>query len=74
MPSWRVGYRHDRAATNNGSIALGYAVGVGAYLTGLVASILWDIPPGPVIVWALVVLAVAVGWAVVPRRASADSP
>lgn len=74
MPSWRVGYRHDRAATNNGSIALGYAVGVGAYLTGLVSSILWDIPPGPVIVWALVVLAVAVGWAVVPRRASADSP
>ena len=48
-------------------LALGYVVGVGAYLIGLVSSILWDLPPGPVIVWALVALAVLVGWAIVPR-------
>lgn len=46
--------------------ALGSSMGVGAYLIGLVSSILWDLPPGPVIVWAMVVLAVAIGWTVVP--------
>ncbi len=55
-------------------IVLGFAVGVGAYLIGLVSSILWDLPPGPVIVWALVALAVLVGWAVVPRRVDLQAP
>jgi len=53
--------------------ALGYAVGVCAYLTGLLSSILWDLPPGPVIVWALVALAVLVGWGVVPRLAGVQA-
>ena len=48
-------------------VALGYALGVGAYLIGLVSSIFWDLPPGPVIVWALALLAVAVSWTIVPR-------
>ena len=54
-------------------VALGYAVGVGAYLIGLVSSIFWDLPPGPVIVWALAVLAVAVSWAIVPRLADVQA-
>ena len=53
-------------------VTLGYAVGVGAYLLGLVSSIVWDLPPGPVIVWALVVLAVVVGWTVVPGLKNLD--
>lgn len=42
--------------------AWGYAIGAGGYLIGLTASVIWDLPPGPIIVWALVVLAIAVGW------------
>lgn len=53
-------------------VTLGYAVGVGAYLLGLVSSIVWDLPPGPVIVWALVVLAVVVSWTVVPGLKNLD--
>ena len=49
--------------------AVGYAMGVCAYLIGLGSSILWDLPPGPVIVWGLVVLALAVGGIIVPQLA-----
>ena len=56
------------------SISLGYTLGLGAYVIGLASSILWDLPPGPVIVWALVVLAVAASWIVVPRLARLQAP
>jgi zinc/manganese transport system permease protein len=33
----------------------GYGVGALAYLSGLISSTLWDLPPGALIVWALLV-------------------
>ena len=55
-----------------------YLIGVAGYLIGLWSSILWDLPPGPIIVWALVVSALLVGWFVVPmverRAAPATAP
>jgi len=43
-----------------------YLIGIAGYLIGLWSSIIWDLPPGPLIVWALVVSALIVGWFVVP--------
>ena len=45
----------------------GYFIGTAGYLSGLVASILWDLPPGALIVWGLAVFAVAFSWLVSPR-------
>ncbi len=38
----------------------GYGVGVAGYGLGLAASALWDLPTGPIIVWALAAVAVTV--------------
>ena len=34
-------------------LAAGYTIGTLAYLSGLIASTIWDLPPGALIVWAL---------------------
>ncbi len=41
---------------------LGYALGVGGYALGLLASALSDLPSGAVIVWALAFLAILLAW------------
>ena len=38
-----------------------YAVGLAGYILGMLASALWDLPTGPVIVWSMAVVAVIVG-------------
>jgi len=58
VPALATRRLHSRWA----SVLLGYAVGIAAYLAGLSASIMWDLPPGPVIIWALVILAIATSW------------
>jgi len=50
---------------------LAYGLGACAYALGLVASALFDLPTGAVIVWALAVLGVLGGW-MVGVRASAE--
>ncbi|MDA8108430.1 MAG: metal ABC transporter permease [Betaproteobacteria bacterium] len=40
-----------------GRLALGYAIGALGYAAGLLASVAWDVPAGPVIAWSLAVLA-----------------
>lgn len=52
----------------------GYLIGVIGYLVGLWASLQWDLPPGPVIVWALVAAALIVGWLLAPRLAPDPKP
>ena len=51
-------------ATRNYSAArrlpLGYALGAAGYASGLLISVWWDLPSGAVIVWTLVVAALAV--------------
>jgi zinc/manganese transport system permease protein len=44
------------------ALPVGYAVGLLGYLLGLVFSALFDLPTGAVIVWTLVVTAIAGGW------------
>jgi len=51
-----------------GPIAAGYAIAAGGYLLGLAASLVFDLPPGPLTVWTLAVLAVAAS--VLRRRAA----
>ncbi len=41
------------------ALAWGYGVGAGGYLAGLVASTTLDVPTGPIIVWAMAIVAVA---------------
>jgi len=41
---------------------LGYALGVGGYALGLLASALYDLPSGAVIVWALALPAILMAW------------
>ncbi|MBU2477494.1 MAG: metal ABC transporter permease [Gammaproteobacteria bacterium] len=41
---------------------LGYGLGVGGYALGLIASALYDLPSGAVIVWALALLAILMAW------------
>jgi zinc/manganese transport system permease protein len=36
----------------------GYGIGIAGYALGLVASALWDLPTGPIIVWTLTVAAI----------------
>ncbi len=43
-------------------LAFGYAVGTAGYLSGLVLSTRWDLPPGAVIVWCLVGIAIIFAW------------
>ncbi len=45
---------------HRGALIGGYGLGALGYAAGLVASTLFDLPSGPVIVWALVLLAVPV--------------
>jgi zinc/manganese transport system permease protein len=42
-----------------GRLAASWAIGAAGYASGLVVATWLDWPPGPVIVWALVVLALA---------------
>jgi zinc/manganese transport system permease protein len=42
-------------------LTIAYTVGVGAYLSGLVVSALFDLPSGAVIVWMLALIGLAVG-------------
>ena len=44
-----------------------YLIGMAGYVSGLAASLLWDLPPGAIIVWGLAVFAVAFSWLVSPR-------
>ena len=57
-------------------LMIGYAVGLAGYVLGLVASSLFDLPTGAVIVVALLVVFVAVALAanLVPKRARAAAP
>ena len=55
VPSLAV--RHYRA---NRRLALAYLLGAGGYASGLVLSILLDLPSGALIVWCLSVLAMLV--------------
>ena len=45
----------------------GYVVGAMGYLAGLGLSTRWDLPPGAMIVWALVVIALLFAWVLEPR-------
>jgi zinc/manganese transport system permease protein len=49
-------------------LAAGYAVGAGAYAAGLAVSAITDLPPGPMIVWALALAAVPVSLVRTSRR------
>jgi len=49
---------------------VGYGVGIGGYVTGLVASALFDLPSGAVIVWTLAVVAILTAW----RSPQSDAP
>lgn len=57
-----------RRLTEAGGLFWAYAVGVVGYGLGLVASALFDLPTGAVIVWTLVAVAIAIGFSV-GRRA-----
>jgi zinc/manganese transport system permease protein len=50
-----------------GRLAVAWGLGAAGYAAGLVVATLADLPPGPVIVWALVVLALAAHWGIAPR-------
>jgi zinc/manganese transport system permease protein len=43
-----------------GRLALAYGIGAAGYAVGLLLSLLWDLPAGPVIAWSLAVLALPV--------------
>jgi len=49
-------------------LVAGYAVGAAAYSVGLVVSAITDLPPGPMIVWALALAATPVFLRRTPRR------
>ena len=50
-----------------GRLAVAWALGAGGYAVGLVVATLADLPPGPVIVWALVALALSAHWGIAVR-------
>ena len=52
------------------SLLLAYGMGACGYAVGLVASALFDLPTGAVIVWSLGVLAIATAWLVKARARS----
>jgi zinc/manganese transport system permease protein len=43
------------------ALAAGWGIGIAGYAVGIVASALWDLPTGAMIVWALAVLAAMMG-------------
>jgi zinc/manganese transport system permease protein len=48
-------YRHSPRK----QLALGYALAIGSYVTGLAVSVVTDLPSSPVIVWVMAVLGLA---------------
>jgi zinc/manganese transport system permease protein len=58
-----------RQARRNG-LWLAYGMGACAYALGLMASALFDLPTGAVIVWSLAMLAVITGWLIQAREKS----
>ncbi|MEJ5211535.1 MAG: metal ABC transporter permease [Burkholderiales bacterium] len=50
-----------RRLPQSSAVLLGLACGAAGYALGLVASALWDLPAGAVIVWALALCALALG-------------
>jgi zinc/manganese transport system permease protein len=53
-----------------GRLAVAWTIGVAGYTIGLVASTMWDLPSGAVIVWMLAVLAVVADLALRARSAT----
>ena len=51
------------------SLGAAYALGAAGYLLGLLASLWWDLPTGPTVVWALAL--VAMGLRALPRASTA---
>ncbi len=56
IPALLIRHRRGKSA-----LALGYLIGMGGYLGGLLGSALFDLPSGPLIVWALAILALFFG-------------
>jgi zinc/manganese transport system permease protein len=55
-------------------LALGYAIGTLGYAVGLLLSVVWDLPAGPIIAWSLAVVALpAFAWRA-PRLRPAVMP
>jgi zinc/manganese transport system permease protein len=50
-----------RRLDGRSALLAGWGVGIAGYAVGLVASALWDLPTGALIVWALAVIAVMMG-------------
>ena len=46
------------ATRHRQSLAFTYGIGITGYLLGLMASALWDLPTGPIIVWAMALIAI----------------
>ena len=57
--------RHISA--RNSRYLWGCLIGLAGYLSGLAASMRWDLPPGAVIAWGLAIFALAFSW-LAPRR------
>ncbi len=55
-------------------LVVAYAAGAGGYILGLVASTLFDLPSGPVIVWALGLIGMAVHRFKAPAQVPAAAP
>ena len=52
-------------------LALAYGIGALGYVAGLVLSVVWDLPAGPVIAWSLALLALpAFAWPAAPAQAA----
>lgn len=56
----------------NRKLAFAYLVGIGGYASGLVLSVLLDLPSGALIVWCLALLAMLI-YAIGPKPALADA-
>jgi len=57
-----------RRHRSGGSLGHGYLIGVTGYALGLVLSALFDVPSGPVLVWALAATSLMAGWLARGRR------
>ena len=58
-------------------LRVAYAVAAGGYVIGLAASVAFDLPTGPVVVWAMALTGLGVSWALARRRSltrSATAP
>jgi len=56
-----------RALGERSGLMWAYSVGIAGYALGLIASALFDLPTGAVIVWTLVAVSIITGFAVKPR-------